>query len=235
MIRHTKMGIFSSVRDRDSSYRRCLGWTSDVGRKLGSEAVVNSAFNELFHKFLQTALQYYREKQLIFAVSRDAGSQAPSAATVTNVRDTMILLWRAFDPFNYGRNYSNTLFGIVWIVAGLALLRTIRSQIGIPYNSVDQYVSAAYDVLVAGRPTTSSEVNRFTSHRDCANYAREILLDIEALVSPAAHPGTPADTDDIRKWLDAVEGEIEGYRSAYRAMTGIDLGVAGTPGVEQQA
>ena len=33
MVRLMKNGLSSTVRDRDSSYRRCLGWTSDVGRK----------------------------------------------------------------------------------------------------------------------------------------------------------------------------------------------------------
>jgi len=32
-----------------------------------------------------------------------------------------------------------------------------------------------------------------------------------------------------------VEAKIEGYRTAYRSLTGIDLGTSGAPQVEQQA
>ena len=58
MVRQVKSGVSSSVRDRDSSYRRCLGWTSEPGRKLGSPATVNADFNTHFHKVVRLALEY---------------------------------------------------------------------------------------------------------------------------------------------------------------------------------
>ena len=60
MIREMKTGLSSILRDRDSSYRRCLGWTTDVGRKLDIKTNVNYAFNTLFHRFIQSALQFLR-------------------------------------------------------------------------------------------------------------------------------------------------------------------------------
>jgi hypothetical protein len=236
MVREMKTGEASTVRDRDSAYRRSLGWTSEAGRKAGSEAVVNMAFNTLFHKFLQTALVYYREKRLVTAIGIAAApGTTVSVATVVDIKDTIILMKQAFEPFTYGRNYSITLNGIVWAIAGLALLREVYDSLGIPIPKTtaapDQYVPAAYDLLLLGRPITSSDVNRYRVHRDIATYGRALLLDIQALIELGA------DETDVKKWLDdlTTEGRIEGYRSAYRSLTGVDLGAPGTPTIEQQA
>lgn len=235
MVREMKTGEASVVRDRDSSYRRVCAWTSEAGRKLGIESVTNKAFNTLFHKFIQTALQYYKEKRLIFAVqSAGTTSLSPaSEATVTNITETIKLLWQAFEPFNYGRNYSNTLSGIVWAIAGMAIVREVKNSIGIPssYKNPEQYIPAAYDLLVLGKSITPSDLNRFTAHRDIAKHGRDILLDIEILGDSTLNVENSA----IRRWLDEVEGSIEGYRSAYRSLTGVDLGAPGTPTIEQQA
>jgi hypothetical protein len=39
---------------------------------------------------------------------------------------------------------------------------------------------------------------------------------------------------ELERWLDQVEAKIEGYRTAYRTLTGIDLGAPGTSAIEQQ-
>lgn len=229
MVRLTKMGLSSTVRDRDSSYRRCLGWTSDVGRKLNLETVVNTAFNNLFHKFIQTALEYYKDKRLAVAI-RGAAVPAPppSVATLITIGDTIDLLKKAFKPFDLGRNYLNTLSGIVWVIAGMDLIKRLRTTLGIPetLEKPHEYLSAAYDILVMGRPITPSEINRYKLHLECARDARDILLDIEVL--------DYTNREKLETWLELVEDKIEGYRTAYRSLTGIDLATPGTPTIEQQ-
>ena len=74
------------------------------------------------------------------------------------------------------------------------------------------------------RPTT---INRFEVHKDCATFGRNLLLDIEVLHEAAL--SNPQVNGDLDLWLAQVEGEIEGYRKAYRDLTGVDLGAVGLP------
>lgn len=234
MTRQTEAGTSSKVRDRDTSYRRGLGWTSEAGRNLGQNgAAINSAFNIQFHKFIHLALQFFKDKRLAVAIRASASNTGvTSAATLVTIRDTISLLHKSFDNFKYGRNYHNTLSGIVWVVAGLKLVEELRQTLGIPpeYASPAEYIPAAYDILVLKRPITSGESNRFETHMECARNIRDILLDIEVLnYSDAGVDG------ELEKWLNAAEGSIEGYRTAYRTLTGIDLENSATPVIEQQA
>lgn len=232
MIRQTKMGLSSTVRDRDSSYRRCLGWTSDTGRKLGIDAVANSGFNSLFNKFIQNTLEFYKDKRLATAIQGITTPVAKtSVATLLTISDTLDLLKKAFDPFDYGRNYSNTLNGIVWAIASMALIKELRTTLGIPtaYDKPYEYIPAAYDILVMKRPITPSETNRYTLHRECANDARDILLDLEVVDHQDTKVG-----GELELWLSIIENKIEGYRTAYRSLTGVDLGAPGMQNVEQQ-
>jgi len=64
MTRQTKVGLSSTVRDRDVSYRNCLGWTSDVGKKVAGNTAVNNGFNTNFHTVLRLALELYRDRRL---------------------------------------------------------------------------------------------------------------------------------------------------------------------------
>lgn len=221
MIRATKMGLHSSARDRNSSYRRCLSWSTTNGIKLNLETEKNNAFNSMFHKFIQNALEYYKEKRLREAIN--ATGSAPSMETLSAIGENIKLLYLAFDPFNYGRNYALTLSGIVWNIAGIAMIRELKSFIGIPtsFTKPEQYIPAAYDLLVLNRSITPSEVNRWKAHKNCAEYSRNILLDIEFL-------GQKDSLDintEIKPWLDLVEREIEGYRSAYQILIGANLGL----------
>lgn len=233
MTRKTKMGLSSTVRDRNISYRRGLGWILDEGRKLNLDTVVNTGFTNLFHKFIQITLEYYKDKRLAVAITGiNSSANKTSVATLTSIRDTIDLLKRTFDSFNYGRNYSNTLSGIVWVIAGMALIREMRTTLGIPseYRDPDEFIPAAYDILIAKTSIMPSETNRYDVHRDCAENARDILLDLEVVSEfKAATPG-----GDLELWLDLIEDKIEGYRTAYRALTGVDLGAPGTPTIEQQ-
>jgi len=231
MTRKTKMGISSTVRDRNITYRRALGWIQEEGRKLNLETTVNTAFTNLFHKFIQTSLEYYKDKRLATAIQASTNVNRVSVATLTSIKDTIDLLIRAFDPFKYGRLYSNTLSGIVWVIAGMAVIRELRTTLGIPseYKDPDEFIPAAYDLLIAKRAITPSETNRYDVHRDCAENARDILLDLEVLAYEDIGPDS-----DLELWLDLIEGKIEGYRTAYRSLTGVDLGEPGTPRIEQQ-
>ena len=52
------------------------------------------------------------------------------------------------------------------------------------------------------------------------------------MLNPADFGGIGGTLD---RWLDTVESKIEGYRSAYRLITGIDLGTTDKGASELQA
>lgn len=236
MVQQIKTGLSSTIRDRDSSYRRCLGWTSDVGRKLGLDSVVNTGFSELFHKFLYNAIQFYTDRRLAVAIRTAAAPATPiSVATLITIRDTMNVMQKRFEVFDYGRNYTHTLAGIVWAIAGMTIVRELRTTLGIPpsYNSPEEYLPAAYDLLVLKRPVTQGESNRYLLHRDCAQTGRDLLLDMQVLNISASNFADPG--GELESWLNQVEAKVEGYRTAYRTLTGVDIGLSATPTIEHVA
>jgi hypothetical protein len=114
------------------------------------------------------------------------------------------------------------------------LIRELRTTLGIPYERPEEYISAAYDILVLGKPLTPTQTNRFRLYHDCAIAARSILLDIAEL---------PRNLNDeqIRLWLDIVETAVENYRGNYREIAGVDFGLSevriteqGSPRIVQQ-
>lgn len=222
----------STVRDRACVYQTVLGWTSAPARKLGLDTNVNTGFNTLFHKMIFHSLEFYKDKRLAVAIRGTAAPVAPpSVATLITIRDTIDVLKKRFEAFHYGRNYYNTLSGIVWAIAGMSVIRELRTTLGIPpaYDTPDEYIPAAYDILVLKRPVTSGETNRYLVHKECADKGRDILLDLEVI------DHTQADPDgELEKWLTQIEAKIEGYRTAYRTLTGVDLGTTATPVIEQQ-
>jgi hypothetical protein len=218
IVRQIKSGLASSVRDRASSYRRCLGWTTEAARKLSLESEVNTGFNRLFHKFLQLALQYYEAKRLAQAIQQTTTGGA-SAATRVAIKETLVLLRKTMDTFSYGRNNYNTLNGIVYAIAALDLVRNLKDQIGISstYDEASEYVSAAYAKLIEGDESSGSRPNRYLIHRTCADTGRNLLLDIEDL--------DLNDMGAVSAWVDneIVEECVENYRTAYREISGSDL------------
>ena len=221
MIRETNKGMSSTTRDRFFSYVRVLGWIPDSSETamLHSRVIVNHAFDSLFNSFMQNALAYYRQRRLADAI---AGVNSPeivatSISTVRAIADQIDLLKKAFITFDYGRNHTNTLSGIVWIIAGMSLIRELRLSLGIPYNEPFQYFSAAYDLLILNKSLTPSHTNRFKLYFDCAENARDVLLDIEVLDFN--------NLSEVQTWLDLVEGKIEAYSGAYHELTGSDLAV----------
>lgn len=121
----------------------------------------------------------------------------------------------------------------------MSLVRELAPTLGIPspsYEAPYEYIPAAYEILVERRPTPATRAitrtNRFIVNRDLANNGRAILLDIEALNNGAANFRSPG--EDLETWLAVAEDEIEGYRGAYLAATGVDLGAKTTAAIEQQ-
>jgi hypothetical protein len=239
MTRQMETGNASTLRRRISTYMRTLGWTLPNGRSLGLNSVVHTGFNREYHEVIRLALIYYREKQLASAIQNTI-STTTAASTLTALADRIDELKRGFETFQYGRNYANTLSGIVWAIAGMSLVRELAPTLGIPspsYQAPYEYIPAAYEILVERRatPTTRAitRVNRFIAHRDCAENGRAILLDIEALDNTAPSFRSPG--GEVETWLAIAEDEIEGYRGAYLALTGTDLGAKTPALIEQQA
>jgi hypothetical protein len=233
MVRQTKMGLSSTVRDRACLYRTALGWVNESGRKLKVDSEVNTGFSSLFHKFIFHALEFFRDKRLAIAIQGAAGSVArPSVATLITISETIEVLKKRFEAFDYGRNYYNTLSGIVWTVAGMAMIRELRTTLGIPpaFGDAHEFIPAAYDILVLKRPVTHGESNRFILHRDAARNGRDILLDLEVIDHRDANPG-----GELENWLTQIEAKVEAYRTAYRALSGTDLGASETPSIDQTA
>lgn len=232
MVRQTKMGLASGARDRAVLTRRTIGWTSEAGRKLNVDSEVNGSFNVLFHKFIYHALEFYRDKRLAVAIQGAATTARASAATLVTIGETMELLNKRFEPFYYGRNYYNALSGIVWAISALSVIRALAPTLGIPnaFRDPHEFVPAAYDLLVLKRAVTSGETNRYITHRECAKHGRNLLLDMEVVDFSDRNVGGALDN-----WLSQVEGSVEAYRTAYRSMTGVDIGASATPVIEQQA
>jgi hypothetical protein len=234
MVRQAKMGLSSSVRDRGALYRTAIGWESAPARGLGLDTEINTGFSNLFHRFIFNALEYYRDKRLAAAIQSTASVARPSVATLVTLSDTIDLLKKRFEAFDYGRNYYNTLAGIVWTIAGMTIIRELRGTLGIPsaaFESPNEFIPAAYDLMVLRRPYTRSEMNRYDVHRSCAINARHILLDLEVVKHGDQSTNPPGELD---RWLEQIESKVEAYRTAYRNLTGVDLGASPTPPVEQQ-
>ncbi|MGB7069898.1 MAG: hypothetical protein WBD22_10420 [Pyrinomonadaceae bacterium] len=233
MTRQTKTGLSSTVRDRGCSYQTALGWTSDPARKLRIDTNLNTGFNTLFHKFIYHSLEFYKDKRLAVAIQGAAGTGTPlSMATLTTISDTLNVLFKRFESFQYGRTYNNTLSAIIWTIAGMSVIRELKNTLGIPpaFNAPDEFIPAAYDLLVLNRPVTTAGTNRYIVHRECARNGRDILLDIEVIDHQDRSPG-----GELEQWLEQVEPKIEAYRTAYRTLTGVDLGLSANPSIEQQA
>lgn len=228
MVRQLQMGLASLARDRVSTYRRCLGWTTPVGRKMDIQTEVNTAFTSQFHLFMKTALEYYKDLRLAQAI-RQTTTGGASASTRVAVAEALQLLKESFKVFGYGRNNYNTLNAIVYEIAALDLIRNLRDDIGIPstYYKASQYVSAAYSTLVEGKSASEYKPNRYMLHLDCAEKGRDLLLDIEALNTD--------DVDAVGTWLEnkIVEEKLETYRKAYRDIAKIDLAES-IQNIEQQ-
>lgn len=215
-----RLGIGSNTMDRKSLYQRVLGVSipSENGSPVTSER--NENFMKNFNKVVGLMIDFYRDKQLAQAI-RDTSSNSirSSVATQTAIRDTILILQKNFEVFDYGRNRINTFLGIATVFATICLVRMLKDEIGVPrqYNEPHEFIPAAYDILVAKRSVTSNEVNRFTIFDNCASYGYRLLTDIE-LIEPNALT-TIAIGSTLDAWLNDIEGIVEGYNNAYRSIS----------------
>lgn len=213
-----RAGISSNLRDRICLYQRVLGVS--IENNLGIESERNTGFMNTFNRLIDYMLEYYKAKQLAQAIQAQAGTVQPrsSVATQTSIRDTIKVLQQHFETFQYGRNMINTFLGIATVHATLCLVRMLKSEIGIPvqYNTPEEFIPAAYDILVAKRSHSVKEANRFIIYDDCASYGYRLLTDIERIqinMLQAVATGSVLDS-----WLNDIEGLVEGYRNAYSAV-----------------
>ena len=232
MVRQVKTGMSPTTRDRNALFQTVTGWVTEAGRKLNLDTQVNTGFNTLFHKFIFHAQEFYRDKRLAVAIQGAAGGIAkPSVATLVTIANTIDVLKKRFEAFQYGRNYYNALSTILWTVSGLSVIRELRTSLGIPsaFNAPDEFVPAAYDLLVLKRPVTQGDANRFIVHRQCAENGRDVLIDMEVINHNDVSEG-----GQLQTWLTQVEPKIEAYRTAYQTMTGVDLAATPTATIEQK-
>jgi len=215
-----RAGISSNLRDRVCLYQRVLGVS--IENNLGIESERNTGFMNTFNRLIDYMLEYYKAKQLAQAIQAQSqtGSVQPrsSVATQTSIRDTINVMKQHFEPLQYGRNMVNTFLGIATVHATLCVLNMLKSEIGIPaqYDTPEEFVPAAYDVLVAKRPLKLNESNRFIIYDNCASYGYRLLTDIETIVLDKLTNIATGSTLDT--WLNDVEGLVEGYRNAYSAV-----------------
>lgn len=233
MIESIKSGTSSTQNGRAVACRRSIGWTTQGWRDRKYDSAVNTSFSQLLHKLIPSVLSFYRDKRLAVAI-QGVNAGTPSIATITEIGEVIKLLRLSCAAFDYGRVYSDVLSGIIWTIATHALVDELRDDIGIPrdFTRPDQFIPAAYDMLVAKQPIASNEVNRYSTHRTLADQGRRIVLDVQGLPSEAS-------SQDLQDWLNTLttESMFEAYRAAYRNITGTDLGAApaGSPMVIEQA
>lgn len=210
-----RMGISSNLRDRVCTYRRVLG--VDIGNNMGIESERNEGLMENFKKLMDNMLEYYDAKRLAKAIQNSNASKS-SVATQTSILDTIRLLKEQFEPFQYGRNQINTFLGIATVHATLCLVNMLRKEIGIPdqYNKPEEFIPAAYDILVAKEQITRNTTNRFIVYDNCASYGYRLLTDIE--IANINEFNISDTNSNLTIWLDDVEGIVEGYRSAYASI-----------------
>lgn len=213
-----RMGLSSNLRDRICLYERVLGVT--IENNLDVRCERNNGFMRTYNRLLDHMLEYYKAKQLAQAIqTANNNSIRSSVATQTAIRDTMQVLRQHFEPLEYGRNLVNTFTGIATVYATICLLRLVKDEIGVPrqYDSPEEFIPAAYDILVLNRPVTPSETNRYTIHDNCATYGYRLLTDIE--FADLSQFSTHGQSGVLDKWLDDVEGLVEGYRNAFSAIS----------------
>lgn len=213
-----RLGMSSNLRDRICLYQRVLGVS--IENNLGIQSERNTGFMNTFNRLTDYMLEYYKTKQLAQAIQVQAGTVQPrsSVATQTSIRDTINVLKQHFEPLQYGRNLINTFLGIATVHATLCLINMVKAEIGIPaqYERPEEFIPAAYDILVANRSRMLNESNRFIIYDNCASYGYRLLTDIEMITLGNVPPVATGSKLDV--WLNDIEGLVEGYRNAYSAV-----------------
>ena len=110
------------------------------------------------------------------AIQGTAAISKPSIATGVSIGGIAMLLKRSLEPFYYGRNYSNTMNGIVWVIATIDLVKNLRTTLAspLPTNNLTS-IFPGYQLLVENVPITPRKENRYDLHKICAETGRHIL------------------------------------------------------------
>jgi hypothetical protein len=213
-------GICSNLHDRICTYQRVLGVTID--NQLGYDSTKNSGFMQTFNKLIDYQLEYYKTKQLAQAIQAQSITSPvqprSSVATQTSIRDTINVLKQQFEPMQYGRNQINTFLGIGMVHATICLVNMLKTEIGIPdqYEKPEEFIPAAYDILIAKRSVTLNESNRYIIYDNCASYGYRLLTDLETI--DLNQVSVIATGSSLDLWLNDIEGMVEGYKNAASAI-----------------
>lgn len=211
-----RLGISSNLRDRVCTYQRVLGVTIENNLNIDSEK--NEGFMKTFNKLIDYKLEFYKAKQLAQAIQNTGATVRSSVATQTSIRDTIMVMKQHLEAMEYGRNMINTFAGIATVYMTICLVRLIKDEIGIPrqYETPEEFIPAAYDLLVLKRTAMPAAINRFTIYDNCASYGYRLLTDIQ--LADVNQFRTSALNSPLDLWLNDVEGIVEGYNNAYKAV-----------------
>lgn len=211
-----KASSASMLRDREATYKRTLGWTLGLNG-LNVEAQINSSWTNQFHKFIHSALDYYKQYTLTEVV-QGGTAKFRSTSSQVELKETLRLLKDSLSPFYYGRNYLNAIKGIVYAISGIGLIYDLSDDIGISssYTKLSEIIPAAYTKVVDGSSGISTKLNRYITHMSCGTAGRAIMNLIEII---------DLDTIDIKEWLlnEQIEEYIQTYAKNYFDITGVRL------------
>jgi hypothetical protein len=208
-----RMGIASNLRDRVTLYEKSLGLTVD--NNYGMVTTQNESFMKTFDGILKQALEHYSYRRLDNAIGSATGAARSSVATLTTIKDSLENLKSQFQPFYYGRNTINTFLGIATVYATICLVRLIKSDIGISsqFKKPQDFIPAAYDILVMGKPAVNTDSNRFIIYDNCASYGYRLLTDFEFVDTLQFNPSSNTN-DPLNLWINNIEPWVEGYKKA---------------------
>lgn len=211
-----RVGLSSNLRDRVCTYQRVLGVTIENNMNIESEK--NEGFMKTFNKLIDYMLEFYKAKQLAQAIQNTSATVRSSVATQTSIRDTILVMKQHLEAMEYGRNMINTFAGVATVYMTICLVRLIKDEIGIPrqYEAPEEFIPAAYDLLVLKRSAMPAAINRFTIYDNCASYGYRLLTDIQ--LADVNQFRTSALHSPLDLWLNDVEGIVEGYNNAYKAV-----------------
>jgi hypothetical protein len=208
-----RKGEATTSRDRCGLFEKTIGAT--IENNFGMVVTKNESFMKTFDEILKQALEHYSYRRLDNAIGSATGAARSSVATLTTIKDSLENLKSQFQPFYYGRNAINTFLGIVTVYATLCLVRLMKSDIGISnqYEKPQDFIPAAYDILVMGKPAVITDSNRFITYDNCASYGYRLLTDFELINTTLFNPSSNVD-DPLNLWINSIEPLVEGYKKA---------------------
>jgi hypothetical protein len=220
LVEHTKMGLTSRVRDRESAYMRALGWKQPHLRRETDrgKVIINAEMNKLLHNFISLVLEWYKDRHADEAIQGVVSRTTPSStASLVAISERIKQIKIASEAFNYGRITVVTLNGILEVIVTFALLFRVRDKLGVPqtFTKLDDITPAVIEKLGLEKNVANLQVNTFSVHHDAAKELRDILLDLEVLDFE--------DLDELTSWLYLSQAKFEGFRRAYLDITNIDL------------